>query len=82
MEEPITGIPHVELNLLDLMMKNKIRTIQELHEKSGISRTTISGHIHGNKRAIRIITIEKLCSAFNCDVGDLIVLKKSPRTAI
>lgn len=66
---------NVEIKLLEMMGKNNFRTIKELHEKTGISRTIISDLLNENKRAIRLDTIQKLCCALDCDIGDLIVIK-------
>jgi putative transcriptional regulator len=69
-------MPKVEVKLLEMMGKRKIRTIQELHEMTGISRTVISDLINENKRSIRLETIEKLCLALDCEIGELIEIKK------
>lgn len=66
----------VEIRLLEMMGRNNIRTIQELHELSGISRTIISDLLNGNKRSIRLDTIEKLCKALDCEIGELIRINK------
>lgn len=66
---------HMEVKLLELMGKNNIRTIKELHEKTGISRTIISDLLNGNERSIQFKTISKLCAALNCKIGDLIIFK-------
>lgn len=65
----------VEIRLLEMMGRNNIRTIQELHELTGISRTIISDLLNGNKRSIRLDTIERLCKALDCEIGELIQLK-------
>lgn len=69
-------MPNVDVKLLELMGKRKIRTIKELHELTGISRTVISDLLNENKRSVRLETIERLCAALECDIGDLIVLKR------
>lgn len=69
-------MPNVDVKLLEMMGKKKIRTIKELHELTGISRTVISDLLNENKRSIRLETIERLCAALDCNIGDLIVLKK------
>jgi putative transcriptional regulator len=69
-------MPNIDVKLLEMMGKKKIRTIKELHEKTGISRTTISDLLNGNKRSIRLETVERLCEALDCEIGDLIVIKK------
>jgi putative transcriptional regulator len=68
-------MPNVDIKLLEMMGKNRIRTIQELHELTGISRTTISDLLNENKRSIRLETIERLCKALDCEIGELIVIK-------
>lgn len=67
---------NVEVNLLELMGKNKIRTIKELHERTGISRTIISGLLNGKDRSIQLDTITRLCKELDCEIGELIVIKK------
>lgn len=67
---------NIEVRLLEMMAKKNIRQIKELHEMTGLSRTIISDLINGNKRSIRLETIEKLCKALDCSIGDLIVFKK------
>lgn len=66
---------NVEVKLSDVMWKKRVRTIQELHEKTGISRTVISGLLNDKKGSVRLETIAKLCSALDCEIGELIVIK-------
>jgi putative transcriptional regulator len=67
---------NTEVRLLEMMAKKNIRQIKELHELTGLSRTIISALLNGNKRSIRLETIEKLCRALDCNISDLIVIKK------
>jgi putative transcriptional regulator len=67
---------NVDIRLLEFMGRKNIRTIKELHEMTGISRTIISDLLNGNKRAIRLDTIEKLCRTLDCEIGDLIQIKR------
>jgi putative transcriptional regulator len=67
---------HTEVKLLEMMGKSNIRTIKELHEMTGISRTIISDLLNGNKDSMRLNTIGRLCAALDCEIGELIVLKK------
>lgn len=69
-------MPNVEINILELMGKNKIRTIKDLSKKSGLSRTLLSNLINENKTKVTMNTIYKLCEALNCGVGDLIKIKE------
>ncbi len=73
---PIKQTENIEVRLLEMMAKQNIREIKELHELSGISRTIISDLLNGKKRSIRLDTVEKLCKALNCEVGELIHLNK------
>lgn len=67
---------NIDVKLLEMMGKNGFRTIKELHEKTGISRTVISDLLNDNQRAVRLDTIGRLCHALECDIGDLLVIKK------
>lgn len=66
----------VDIRLFEMMGRKNIRTIQELHKTSGISRTIISDLLNGNKRSIRLDTVEKLCKALDCEIGELIQIKR------
>ncbi|WP_017728538.1 helix-turn-helix domain-containing protein [Halalkalibacterium ligniniphilum] len=72
---------NIEFRLLEQMAKNNIRQIKELHEKSGVSRTTISALLSGEKIAIRLDTVVRLCKALDCTIGDLIVVVDEKETA-
>jgi len=66
---------NVKINLDDLMIRNYM-DIEKLHQKSGLSRTIISQLKNGESRDIRLKTIEKLCRSLDCEIGELIELKK------
>ena len=61
----------IKCNLSELMGKNKM-TIQDVHEKTGLNRNTISNLYHEKVTRIDFDTIEKLCQLFKCGVGDLL----------
>lgn len=65
----------VRNNLRVLMAKHKMN-IQDVHEKTGLSRTTISKLYNEESTTIAFETIRKLCKLFNCDVDDLLYLEK------
>ena len=65
----------VRNNLRVLMAKHKMN-IKDVHEKTGLSRTTISKLYNEESTTIAFETIGKLCELFNCDVGDLLYLDK------
>lgn len=68
--------PEVEVKLLEVMAQKGIRTIQQVHEKSGLSRKAISKIINKETKSISTDTIYKLCKALDCDITDLIAFKK------
>jgi putative transcriptional regulator len=63
----------LECNLSTLMGKRRW-TIQEVHERSGLSRNTISSLYNDRVKRIDYDTVVKLCGVFNCDIGDLLSL--------
>ena len=63
-------------NLSTLMGKHKC-SIQAVHEKTGLSRSTISSLYHDKASRIDFDTIEKLCTLFNCEIGELLELEKN-----
>lgn len=65
-----------EIKLLEVMGKKEIRTIEELHKKSGLSRKSISKIINKETKRISTDTIAKLCNALDCEIGELIEIKK------
>ena len=66
----------VEIKLLEVMAKREIRTIEEVHKRSGLSRKAVSKIINKETKRISTDTIAKLCNALDCDVDELIVIKK------
>jgi putative transcriptional regulator len=66
----------IEIRLYEVMRKKKIRTIRELHEKTGLSRKAISQAINNEHHRMHTDTIAKLCAALDCDIGELLVLKR------
>lgn len=71
----------VEVKLLEVTGKRGIRTIQELHDLSGLSRTTISNLLNGYAKGIEFETIEKLCRVLDCELQDIIQIKNLPKAA-
>jgi putative transcriptional regulator len=68
----------VRNNLRVLMAKHKL-TIQEVHDKTGLSRTTISKLYNESSSKIGLDTISILCSLFNCGVEDLLYLEDTEK---
>ena len=63
----------VKNNLRILMAKEKMN-IKDVHEKTGLSRTTISKLYNEESTTIAFETIQKLCQLFDCAVNDLLYL--------
>jgi putative transcriptional regulator len=63
-------------NNLRVLMARDYLTIQDVHEKTGLSRTTISKLYNETSAKIGLDTITSLCTLFNCGVEDLLYLEK------
>lgn len=63
--------------LLSTLMGKARYNIQEVHEKTGLSRTTIAQLYHDKATRVDYVTIEKLCRLFNCDIADLFSLTEN-----
>lgn len=61
----------IKINLRVLMAIHKVN-MKDIHEATGISRTTISNLYNENSKGIQFDTLDKLCNFFNCDVGELL----------
>ena len=68
-----------KIKLLEMMGKKNIRTIQELHEKTKISRTLISKILKGTQKNIQLETIERLCEALDCTISQLVERRKGDK---
>lgn len=66
----------VEVKLLEMMARNKIRRIEDLHDLTKLSRTTIRQILDGEKKSLYFDTIALLCEKLHCNIEELIVLKK------
>lgn len=64
----------VKNNLRVLMAKNRMN-IKDVHEATGLSRTTISRLFNEESTTIAFETIYKLCKLFDCTVEELIYLE-------
>lgn len=51
-------------------------SIQDVHEKTKLSRTTISNLYNENTTQVNYNTILKLCELFECRVGELFYLEE------
>ena len=59
---------------LSTMMGRERLTIQDVHDKTKLSRTTISNLYNDKATRIDFETIEKLCLLFDCQISELLSL--------
>lgn len=59
---------------LRLLMAEHNYSIQYVHSKTGLSRTTISNLYNGYSDGIKFDTLGKLCELLNCTPNDLLLL--------
>jgi len=57
---------------LDVMMAKRKMSLNELASKTGISNTNLSILKTNKAKAIRFSTLELICSALNCQPGDIL----------
>lgn len=58
------------------MGEHKIRSISQLSKETGLSRPTLTKIYDNETNRIEFETIEKLCTFFDCEIDDLMVLEK------
>ena len=61
---------------LSILMGIKRYNMQDVFEKTGLARTTISKLYHDKAAKINFETINKLCTLFDCKIEDLIEFTK------
>ena len=64
---------------IDVMLARRKMSVTELAEKVGITIANISILKNGKAKAIRLSTLEAICTALNCQPGD--ILEFSPDRA-
>lgn len=57
---------------LDVMLARRKMRSKELAERIGISETNLSLLKSGKVKGLRFATLERLCSALDCQPGDLL----------
>ena len=57
---------------LSMLMGKHRYNMGYVHEKTGLSRTTISNLYHDRMERIDYVTLGKLCELFDCPVGDIL----------
>ncbi|MEI8390604.1 MAG: helix-turn-helix transcriptional regulator [bacterium] len=61
----------IKCNLSRILGEKRI-TIKEVHEKTGLSRNTVSNLYNEKAGRVDFDTLEKLCICLNCNIGDLL----------
>ena len=61
-------------NLSTLMGQSRLN-IQDVHVKTGLSRSTVAQLYHDKASRIDFDTIEKLCALFECNISELLLLE-------
>jgi len=57
---------------IDVMLAKRKMSVTELAEKVGITIANISILKNGKAKAIRLSTLEAICTALNCQPGDIL----------
>ena len=60
---------------LSTLMGQARYSIQDVHNKTGLARSTVAQLYHDKATRIDFETIEKLCTLFNCNIADLLELE-------
>ena len=61
---------------IDVMLAKRKMSVTELAEKVGITMANLSILKNGKAKAIRLSTLDALCSALDCQPGDILQYKK------
>lgn len=65
------GIDYTKLRIM--MVKKRLKWT-DLHKKAGIGWGSINKI--NNDESVTLATLEKICDFFNCDIGDIVSIKK------
>jgi len=57
---------------LDVMLAKRKMSVTELSEQVGITMANLSILKNGKAKAIRLSTLEAICSALDCQPGDIL----------
>jgi putative transcriptional regulator len=61
---------------IDVMLAKRKMSVTELAEKVGITMANISVLKNGKAKAIRFSTLEAVCTALECQPGDILALQR------
>ncbi|CAD0221657.1 MULTISPECIES: helix-turn-helix domain-containing protein [Chryseobacterium] len=60
---------------IDVMLAKRKMQSQELAEKIGITQANLSILKNGKAKALKISTLEAICTALDCQPGDILEFK-------
>lgn len=61
---------------IDVMLAKRKMSVTELADKVGITLANMSILKKEKAKAIRFTTLEKICEALDCEVGDILEYRK------
>lgn len=61
---------------IDVMLAKRKMSVTELAKKVGITMANLSILKNGKAKAIRFSTLDAICSALDCQPGDILEYKK------
>jgi len=67
---------------IDVMLARRKMSVTELADKVGITMANMSILKTGKAKAIRLSTLEAICSALHCQPGDILQYKSESDPAI
>jgi putative transcriptional regulator len=63
----------IELRVKELALRRGVQSISELKERVGVAYDTAADLWHGRTKRIDRDTLAKVCSALECDPGDILI---------
>lgn len=67
---------NIDINLQLLMARKKIKSVKDLSKLTGISPTILYDLSNEYKRSVRLDTLVKICRVLECEIGELVAIKK------
>ena len=64
---------------IDVMLARRKMSVTELSNRVGITMANISILKNGKAKAIRVDTLDKSCTALNCQPGDILEYRPDPQ---
>ena len=74
-EELIKVNCEVEVNLRNVMLKRKI-TVNQLSKMTGLRYHIVKKYYRNEMYRIDLLNLAKFCDALNCEIEDILILKR------